>query len=324
MATQLLQLPEVTRLSSRVIRILGGNPGKVSASVASANDNDLITSASLRSKVSICPCFAQWVINTYWQGTNTYIVGTGQQRVLIDTGEGRPSWIKAIQAVLLSENATIASTLISHWHGDHVGGITQLRELYPAVKVHKHQPDDGQLNISDGEVFEVEGATLRAVYSPGHTQDHMALILEEEDAMFTADNVLGHGTAVFEDLSSYIASLKKMDTLFNGRAYPGHGDVIDDGRAKISEYIRHRQQREDQVLQVLRSPNLSVKVGSSEQKSGWASMEIVKVVYKDVPENLHLPAHGGVMQVLYKLQDEDKVVEDESSGTWRIPEKAAL
>ncbi|KFZ13205.1 hypothetical protein V501_03816 [Pseudogymnoascus sp. VKM F-4519 (FW-2642)] len=289
MATQLLQLPEVTRLSSRVIRILGGNPGKFTL-----------------------------------QGTNTYIVGTGQQRVLIDTGEGRPSWIKAIQAVLLAENATIGSTLISHWHGDHVGGIKQLREAYPTVKVHKHRPDDGQINISDGEVFKVEGATLRAVYSPGHTQDHMALILEEEDAMFTADNVLGHGTAVFEDLSSYIASLKKMDTMFGGRAYPGHGDVIDNGRARISEYIQHRQQREDQVLQVLRSPNPSAKGSNSEQKSGWASMEIVKVVYKDVPEHLHVPAHGGVMQVLYKLQDEDKVVEDESDGTWRIPEKAAL
>lgn len=54
MATQLLQLPEVTRLSSRVIRILGGNPGKVSASIPAANNYHLITSASLHSKVSIC------------------------------------------------------------------------------------------------------------------------------------------------------------------------------------------------------------------------------------------------------------------------------
>jgi endoribonuclease LACTB2 len=192
------------------------------------------------------------------------------------------------------------------------------------VKVHKYQPEDDQLNVLDGETFRVEGATLRVVHSPGHTQDHISIILEEEDAMFTGDNVLGHGTAVFENLSSYIASLKKMENMFRGRAYPGHGDLIDDGRAKISEYIHHRQQREDQILQVLRSPNPSTSGSKYRQKYGWTSMEIVKVVYKDVPENLHLPAHGGVLQVLSKLQDEDKAVKDQSVGTWRIPEKAAL
>jgi len=191
--------------------------------------------------------------------------------------------------------------------------------------VHKNQPEDGQLNISDGDIFSVEGATLRAVHSPGHTQDHISLVLEEEDAMFTADNVLGHGTAVFEDLPSYINSLRKMETLFTGRAYPGHGAVIDDGKAKILEYIRHRQQREEQVLQVLRSSHPSAnRKDAGRQPGDWTSMEIVKVIYKDVPENLHLPAHGGVLQVLLKLQEEDKVSEDLTTGNWIIREKAAL
>lgn len=143
--------------------------------------------------------------------------------------------------------------------------------------------------------------------------------------MFTGDNVLGHGTAVFEDLTSYIASLKKMEIMFGGRAYPGHGAVIDNGKAKISEYIRHRQQREEQVLQVLKSPNQPTGEIKSGRKPGyWASMEIVKVIYKDVPENLHIPAHGGVLQLLFKLQGEDKVAEDPSTGTWGIRDRAAL
>jgi ribonuclease/clavin/mitogillin len=230
-----------------------------------------------------------------------------------------------VQEVLLEENATIDSALISHWHGDHVGGIKQLLEAYPAVKVHKHQPEDGQLNISDGDIFSVDGATLRAVHTPGHTQDHISLVLEEEEAMFTGDNVLGHGTAVFEDLASYINSLRKMRNLFTGRAYPGHGAVINDGKAKILEYIRHRQQREEQVLQVLRSSHPSAnKQASARQPGDWTSMEIVKVIYKDVPEDLHLPAHGGIMQVLLKLKEEDKVSEDPITGNWAIREKATL
>lgn len=103
--------------------------------------------------------------------------------------------------------------------------------------------------------------------------------------MFTGDNVLGHGTAVFEDLSSYMTSLEKMGKEFSGRAYPGHGAVINSGREKIREYIAHRKERERQVMEV---------IGNDKRPEGWTSMEIVKVVYKDVPENLHVPAEGGV------------------------------
>lgn len=203
-----------------------------------------------------------------------------------------------------------------------MGGIQQLRDNYPGIKIHKHDPNEGLLDISEGEKFSVDGATLRAVHSPGHTEDHIAFVLEEEDAMFTADNVLGHGTAVFEDLKSYISSLKKMQTQFKGRAYPGHGETIEDGGAKIIEYIQHRQQREDQVIQVLKSTNSAASSDSGRKLNEWTSMEIVKVIYKDVPENLHIPAEGGVLQVLMKLIDEGKVAEDDEQFSLR--DKASL
>jgi ribonuclease/clavin/mitogillin len=179
--------------------------------------------------------------------------------------------------------------------------------------------------MTDGQTFQVDGASLRAVYSPGHAQDHMAFILEEEDAMFTGDNVLGHGTAVFEELATYLNSLEKMRGAFRGRAYPGHGAVIADGPSKIAEYVRHRKQREDQVIQVLKSCKSSPGREAGEgEVDEWTSMEIVKIIYKDVPENLHLPANGGVMQILRKLEEEDKVVENPRTETWRVKNRAAL
>jgi ribonuclease/clavin/mitogillin len=50
----------------------------------------------------------------------------------------------------------------------------------------------------------------------------------------------------------------------------------------------------------------------------------VKVVYKDVAESLHLPAERGVLQILYKLEKEDRVEEIGEGETWRIKSRAAL
>jgi ribonuclease/clavin/mitogillin len=295
-AAEMASFPEVERLSPRCIRIMGGNPGKFTL-----------------------------------QGTNTYLVGTGAQRLLIDTGEGRPSWIAAVKRVLEEEQASISHAIITHWHGDHQGGIKNLHELSPTTNIFKNQPAAGLHDIThggtiavseiqDGQRFEVQGATLTAHHTPGHTVDHMTLVLAEEDAMFTGDNVLGHGTAVFEDLATYLGSLDKMKPLFGGRAYPGHGPVIADGPAKIAEYAAHRRQREAQVVETLRLANTQASGG----RDGWTPMELVKIIYAEVPETLHIPASGGVIQILQKLKAQGDVVVGEGDRWTLVGSRPAL
>ncbi|PKY00838.1 putative metallo-beta-lactamase domain protein [Aspergillus campestris IBT 28561] len=284
MGSPLVPLPEVERLSASVIRILAGNPGKFTL-----------------------------------QGTNTYLVGRGRQRILIDTGEGKPTWASNLQTVLAQENATVHQALLTHWHGDHVHGVPDLLRLCPQAAVFKHDPEDGQTGIEDGQMFGVEGATLRACHTPGHTTDHVMFLFVEEDALFTGDNILGHGTAVFEDLRDYLSSLHRMQNRVAGRGYPGHGPVIPHATSKITEYIQHRQQREDEILRVLRYGKLDVREDepSPDRKRSWTPLELVQVIYKNVPESLHLPASHGVIQVLNKLEGEGKVVHDGVSGGWR-------
>ena len=57
---------------------------------------------------------------------------------------------------------------------------------------------------------------------------------------------------------------------------------------------------------------------------GLASMDLVRMIYKDTPENLHFAASRGVGQILEKLLAEGKVVHDEEQNTWLPVEKAVL
>ncbi|KAL8375699.1 hypothetical protein RB595_007014 [Gaeumannomyces hyphopodioides] len=178
-----------------------------------------------------------------------------------------------------------------------------------------------QLDIADGHVFRAEGATLTAVHTPGHTADHVALLLAEEDACLTADCVLGHGTAVFEDLAAYVTSLRRLQPLFGGRVYPGHGAVVERGPDRIAEYIAHRQQREDQVLDALRGAAAATTTAGD--GTGMTAMELVKIIYSNVHEDLHSAAERGVLQILAKLQGEDKVVAGQGEA-WRLKARSTL
>jgi glyoxylase-like metal-dependent hydrolase (beta-lactamase superfamily II) len=92
---------------------------------------------------------------------------------------------------------------------------------------------------------------IRAVHTPGHTSDHVVLWEEDTRALFSGDCILGETTAVFEDYVSYVASLRKILALKPKVIYPGHGPVVNDPCERIRMYIKHREQREAQYLEVL-------------------------------------------------------------------------
>lgn len=261
-------IPKISQISPRIIRILGCNPGPMTL-----------------------------------QGTNTYLIGTGKRRILLDTGEkANADYISSLTSVLQEHNTSIDRIVISHWHHDHIGGVGDVVGCLPAsADVHKFprvDPPDDPLpesvslkELVNQEEIQVEGATLRVHHTPGHTTDHVVLELAEENAVFSGDCILGEGTAVFEDLHSYMASLKVILALTPEVIYPGHGPVIESPMEKIQMYIDHRNLRESQIIQTLKES----------EKKYLTAMELVKIIYKETPVQLHPAAAVNVGHHLKKL-----------------------
>jgi ribonuclease/clavin/mitogillin len=273
-----LKLPDYARLSDRVATVLGHNPGPFTG-----------------------------------PGTNTYIVGTSRNPILLDTGVGVPKWAELLPQALreLSSTDDIEKIVLTHAHQDHIGGVKDVSRLLGVKETYKKPwPTPGPdavagtpiTPIDDNAVVATAGATLRAVFTPGHAPDHLCYYLVEEKALFTGDVVLGAGTTVIPDdtgdLGQYMNSLHRLLDLDVETIYPAHGPVIRKAKDKIREYIAHRELRERQVLGALQGGPLEV-------------VAIVKQIYTDVPEFLHPAAAQSVRSHLKKLHNEGRVVEHE-------------
>lgn len=257
------------------------------------------------------------------QGTNTYLIGSGKNRILLDAGDANVAdYISHLKRVLMDERVLINDIIVSHWHHDHVGGVddvlSAIENTCRVWKFPRNDASDPTLKNTDfhelkhGQKFEIEGSTLEVIHTPGHTTDHVVLLLHEDNSLFSADCILGEGTTVFEDLYEYMKSLQVIKNIDPAVIYPGHGNIINDPKDRITTYINHRNQREAQILAVLEEhPN-----------DTFDEMQLVRTIYKDTPEQLWQAAAYNVGHHLRKLTKEKKVIE--KNGTWMYVPMASL
>lgn len=111
---------------------------------------------------------------------------------------------------------------------------------------------------------------------------------------------------MFSSLSTYLSSLRHLLSLSPSLLYPAHGPVLPEGKASIQTYISHRQAREDQIVQVLRTGRTAAVAqpvpGAWEQDAsstgetdaaGLTTEEITNEVYRDVGVVLKVAAARG-------------------------------
>lgn len=201
--------------------------------------------------------------STYtYTGTQTYIVGHGAVAV-IDPGPTDPAHVAALLAATAGER--IAAILCTHTHRDHSPAAALLKAATGAEIVgcaalaaagrefdHDYAPDRV---LADGETLRGDGWTIAAVATPGHTSNHLCFALNDSQALFSGDHVMGWSTSVVippdGDMGDYVASLERLVGREERVYYPGHGEPIADPQRLVRAMIGHRRHREAQILRLL-------------------------------------------------------------------------
>ncbi len=185
-------------------------------------------------------------------GTRTYLIG---ETAVLDPGPHIESHIAKIREAM----PRLQTILITHRHGDHAPAAIPLKaatgaRIVAPRNVLVEAMGEVDQRVSGGERLSVEGVDLEVIATPGHTNEHVCYLTSEGD-LFTGDTVLGTGTtAIFPPdghMGDYLRSLHTLRARNPKRIFPAHGPIRDDAVALIDEYIAHRLQREQQVVEAL-------------------------------------------------------------------------
>jgi glyoxylase-like metal-dependent hydrolase (beta-lactamase superfamily II) len=221
-------------------------------------------------------------------GNNTYLL-MGATPALVDAGVGSPDHLAAIAAAL--DGTPLDRVLLTHNHPDHAGGLPAIASRWPAVRCFRFGdlPEDA---IEAGDTL------LRPVPTPGHSPDHMCYFDSQSRDLYCGDLIRSGGSIVIPaskggNLRHYLDSLSRVRNLSPVRLLPGHGPFIDDPIAAIDAYVRHRVEREEQVIAALAAGARSPE-------------EIAGSIYGALPPPLIAAAADTVLSHLIKLHDEGR------------------
>jgi glyoxylase-like metal-dependent hydrolase (beta-lactamase superfamily II) len=202
---------------------------------------------------------------TYY-GTQTYLVGEAEVAV-IDPGPDLDEHVEALVAAIADRR--VVAICCTHTHRDHSPAAWPLAQATGApiigcaplalesVGPRADAAFDGDYSpdrvLVDGESITVDGRSLTAVATPGHTSNHLCFAYG--DAMLTGDHVMGWSTTVVVppdgDMAAYMASLHRLRERDDRVYYPAHGPAVTNPRQYVRGLIGHRMQREKQVLRLV-------------------------------------------------------------------------
>jgi glyoxylase-like metal-dependent hydrolase (beta-lactamase superfamily II) len=229
---------------------------------------------------------------------------------VIDPGPDDEAHFEALIRAIARRD--VSHILVTHTHVDHsplarrlkgVTGATILaqgphraaRELHLG-EVNPLDASGDQAFVPDsvlrhGDLIEGDGFALEAVFTPGHTANHMAFALAGTGMLFSGDHVMAWATSIVAPpdgaMADYMASLDLMLSRPETLYFPGHGGPV----TKAHEFVRalraHRRMREAAILGRIRGGDRTIPA-------------VVAAIYRDTDPRLHGAA---ALSVLAHMED---------------------
>ena len=177
---------------------------------------------------------------------NTYLVCDETSRIgfIVDLG----GYSKELKNIIEKNDIQIQYIVLTHGHGDHIGGVQEHLKDFPDAKVVCSRAEekmllDPELNeahhfgpekvsfkpdilVDDGDTLTVGNMTMKFIMTPGHTEGGMCILVD--DVLFSGDTLfcrsIGRTDLAGGDFRTIMESIKKKLFLLpdETQVLPGH------------------------------------------------------------------------------------------------------
>ncbi|TMK37979.1 MAG: MBL fold metallo-hydrolase [Actinobacteria bacterium] len=148
---------------------------------------------------------------------NIWLVGDDREVLVIDAAHDAGPIIEGI------DERRVVAIVCTHGHNDHINAALDVHGFVGQVPIALHDDDrmlwsqiyvarGPDMPLRDGQTFEVAGARLRVIHTPGHSPGGVCLYLESEGVLFSGDTLFKGGPGAtgrsFSDFPTIIESIR--------------------------------------------------------------------------------------------------------------------